>query len=35
MFTFGWLFGPVYLLPWLFLYCVFLFGRWMLTRRGA
>jgi hypothetical protein len=35
MFTFGWLFGPVYLLPWVFLYCVFLFARWMLTSRGA
>jgi len=35
MFTFGWLFGPVYLVPWLFLYCAYLFVRWMLKNRGA
>jgi hypothetical protein len=32
---FGWLFGPVYLFPWLFLYCFLVFGRWMFARRGA
>ena len=31
LFEFGWLLGPVYLLPWLFLYCGFVFVRWMLT----
>jgi hypothetical protein len=31
---FGWLLGPVYLIPWLFLYCVYIFGRWMLASRG-
>jgi hypothetical protein len=30
----GWLLGPVYLIPWLFLYCVFIFGRWMLASRA-
>ncbi len=31
LFEFGWLLGPAYLVPWLFLYCAFLFARWMLT----
>lgn len=35
LFEFGWLFGPVYLIPWLFLYCIFVFARWMLARRGT
>jgi len=30
---FGWLIGLGYLLPWLFLYCLFVFVRWMLTSR--
>jgi hypothetical protein len=34
LFQFGWLLGPVYLMPWLFLYCVFIFGRWMLVSRA-
>jgi hypothetical protein len=31
---FGWLIGFGYLLPWLFLYCVFVFVRWMLASRA-
>ena len=32
---FGWLLGPVYLLPWLIMYCCIEFLRWMLTTRRA
>jgi hypothetical protein len=35
LFQFGWLFGPVYLLPWLFLYGAFLFMRWQIGGRRA
>ena len=31
LFKFGWLLGPVYLLPWWGLYCACLFMRWMLS----
>jgi hypothetical protein len=31
LFRFGWLLGPLYLLPWWGLYCAFLFMRWMLS----
>jgi len=34
LFRFGWLLGPVYLMPWLFLYCAFVFMRWMLASRS-
>jgi hypothetical protein len=35
LFKFGWLLGPAYLLPWLFLYCAFIFARWLLTSRNG
>jgi len=35
LFAFGWLLGPAYLVPWLFLYCCYLFVRWMLAGRGG
>jgi hypothetical protein len=35
LFQFGWLFGPVYLMPWLFLYGIFIFARRILANRGA
>jgi len=35
LFRFGWLLGLAYLVPWLMLYCGFVFVRWMLGHRGA
>ena len=31
LFHFGWLLGLAYLLPWLFLYCMFAVARWMFA----
>lgn len=31
LFQFGWLLGLGYLLPWLFLYCMFVVARWMFA----
>jgi hypothetical protein len=35
LFSFGWLLGPAYSMPWLFLYCVLVFVRRMLTSRSV
>ena len=31
LFRFGWVLGLAYLLPWLFLYCMFVVTRWMFA----
>jgi hypothetical protein len=31
LFRFGWVLGLAYLLPWLFLYCIFVVARWMFA----